>query len=120
MGISKKGNGRLTPIHKNKASKDVNVVKERPFYWNSVKHSELGDRIDTTVKSIKMSKEEIERLYPRPKKTISSSEMLGYLKKGMSVSDISAKCGIATENLVMIAKTYGLSAKLYQNSKDEL
>lgn len=118
MGISRKGGGHLTPIPKNRASENTGT-KDRPFYWNSVKHSDYGSDTGAPVKSIKLSKEEIDKLYPKSKTSISQDELRSLIGEGMSIKEIAKKSGISRENLLMIAKGYGLSAKLYQNSMDE-
>lgn len=118
MGILRKGNGTLTPIPRN-SEKQERVTNDRPFYWNTVKHSDLGDNTGAPVKTIKLSKEEIDKLYPRSKNSMSQDELSGLLKKGLSLREIANKSGIAKDRLVEIAKGYGMAGKMSQNSEKD-
>ncbi|WP_303814020.1 hypothetical protein [Selenomonas ruminantium] len=120
MGILRKGTGHLTPVHKNSNDSNDKVKKsgDKPFYWDSVKHSEYGEDMGAPVKTIKLSKEEIDRLYPRTGKTITFDEMNEMVEKGMTASDISKCSGLTNEEIREISRTYGVAGRLYQNSTD--
>lgn len=77
--VKRRGNGHLTPIPK-QAGDTQSDDFTRPFYWDSVSHSRLKGAEEGKISVSHLSREEIDRLYPKREKKLSGDDLKEYLQ----------------------------------------